>query len=62
MRQVQAAVDADLHAAGARRFQRPARIVQPDVDALHQVAGDVDVVIFDEDHAAAELGPAGRRA
>src|SRR5437773_557736 len=27
--QVQPAVDADLHAAGARRLQRPARVIQP---------------------------------
>ena len=58
MRQVEPAVDADLHAAGAGGFERAARVVEPDVDALHQVAGDVDVVVFEEDHAAAELGPA----
>ena len=33
---------------------RAARVVEPDVDALHQVAGDVDVVVFDEDDAAGE--------
>ena len=45
----------DLHAAGARGFERPARVVQPHVHALNEVAGDVHVVVFDEDHAAAEL-------
>ncbi len=47
-RQVQAAVQHDLLAAGAARFERPPRVVQPDVDALHQVAADVDVVVLDE--------------
>ncbi len=36
----------------------PARIVQPDVHALHEIAADVDVVIFDEDEAVAELAVA----
>ena len=53
-REVEAAVEHGFHAAGAGGFLRPARCVEPDVDALHQVAGDVDVVIFDEHDAAGE--------
>ena len=55
----EAAVEADLHAAGARGFLRPARVVQPDVDALDQVTGHVDVVVFEEDDPPAKLRPAG---
>ena len=54
-REIQPAVQHDLLAAGARRFERPPRIVQPDVDALHEVAADVDVVVLDEDELVAEL-------
>ena len=54
-REVEAAVEDDLLAAGAGSFQRPARIVEPDVDALDEVAADVDVVVLDEDELVAEL-------
>ena len=37
-----------------RRLERPARVVEPHVDALHQVAADVDVVVLDEHDAAGE--------
>src|SRR5207253_1136884 len=53
--QVQSAIAADFHAAGSRRFQRAARVVQPYVDALHEIAGDVHVVIFEEHNAAAKF-------
>ena len=53
-RQVQAAVEHGLLAAGAGGFQRAAGIVQPHVHALDQVPADVDVVIFDEDQPAGE--------
>src|SRR6185295_4838699 len=56
--EVESAVAADLHAAGAGRLQRTARIIQPDVDALDEIACDVDVVVLDEDDAAAILGTA----
>ena len=54
-REIQAAVQHHLLAAGAGGFQRPPRIVQPDVHALHEVAADVDVVVFDEDELVGEL-------
>ena len=50
-REVQAAVEHDLLAAGAAGLERAARVVEPDVDALHQVPADVDVVVLDE-HAS----------
>ena len=53
-RQVQAAVQHDLLSARAARFERPPRVVQPDVDALHEVPADVDVVVLDEHHLAGE--------
>ena len=53
-REVEPAVEHDLLPAGAGGFQRTPRVVQPDVDALHQVPADVDVVVFDEDDLAGE--------
>ena len=53
-RAVQPAVEHGLHAAGAGGFLGSARVVEPDVDALDQVPGDVDVVVFDEHDAAGE--------
>ena len=47
-RQIEPAVEQHLLAAGAAGLLRAARVVQPDVDALHQVAADVDVVVLDE--------------
>ena len=58
-REVQPAVEHHLLAAGARRLERPARVVEPDVDALDQVAADVDVVVLDEDDLAGELRDRG---
>ena len=51
-RKIEAAIQHDLLTAGAGSFQRPARIVQPDIDALDQMAADIDVVVFDEDEPA----------
>src|SRR5260370_5040201 len=53
--QVDATVGADFHAAGAGRFQGPARIVQPNVNPLHHVTGQVDLIVFQENDAAAKL-------
>ena len=54
-RQVQPAVAANLHPAGAAGFERAARVVQPHVHALHQIPRDVHVVVFDEHDPLAEL-------
>ena len=56
--QIEAAVEHDLLAAGAGGLERTARIVEPHIDALDQVAADVDVVVLDEDELVAELGVA----
>ena len=53
--EVQAAVAAGLHAAGAGGFERAARVVQPDVAAGHHLPRDVDVVIFDEHEVARQV-------
>ena len=53
--QVKAAIQHHLLAAGAGSFERPARIVEPHVDALHEMAADIDVVVLDEDELVAEL-------
>ena len=53
--QVRHAVEGCFHAAGAARLERLARIVQPHVAAMHQVVGEVHVVIVDKREAAAEF-------
>ena len=55
-REVEPAVAAGLHAAGAAGLHGAARGVQPDVHALHQVAGHAHVVVLEEDDAAAQTG------
>ena len=50
-RQVESAVEHHLLTAGAGRLERTAWRVEPHVDALDQVAAEVDVVVFDEHHA-----------
>ena len=54
-RKVQPAIQDHLLAARARCLQGPPWIVQPDVHALHEMAADVDVVVFDEDELVGEL-------
>ena len=53
--EVDRAVDGPFHAGGSGGFHRAARGVEPHVDALHQVARDVHVVIFNEYHAGAHI-------
>ena len=53
--EVQAAVAAGLHAAGAAGFERAPRIIQPHIAAADHLAGDVDIVVLDEDEAALEF-------
>ena len=52
---VQRAVDAGLHAAGARGFFPAARRVQPDVHAAHQFARHLNRVILHEHHPPGEF-------
>ena len=50
--EIQAAVAAGFHAAGAGGFERAARIVQPDVAAGNHLPRDMDVVVLDENQMA----------
>ena len=52
---VEDAVLGGLHAGRPRRLERPARVVEPDVDALHEEARDAHVVVLEDEHAAAQL-------
>ena len=63
--QVRHAVDRRLHAARAARLERLARVVQPDVAALHEEVRDVQVVVVDEGDRArrtSDRARAGRPA
>ena len=44
-----------LHARCPRRLERPARVVEPDVDALDQEAPDLHVVVLEDVDPAAQL-------
>src|SRR4029078_1506777 len=52
---VRDAVLGRLHPRRPGRLQRPARVVQPDVDALHEEARDAHVVVLEDEDAAAKL-------
>ena len=52
------AVRGRLHAGRAGRLERPARVVEPHVDALDEEPGDPDVVVLEDEHATPELGAA----
>ena len=56
LRQIEAAIDQDLYATRPACFPRPARGVDPDIDALHQLLGERDVIVLEEYDAPAELG------
>ena len=47
-RAIETPVQHDLLTARSRRFQGSARVVQPDIDSLHQVPSDIDVVVFEQ--------------
>ena len=51
--EIEAAVGQHLHAAGAARFPRPARRIDPDVHALHQLLREGHVVVLEEDRSQA---------
>src|SRR5215469_15577304 len=53
-RTVQAAVKHDFLSAGTRGLERTTRRVQPDINALHEVSPDVDVVVLDKENLAGE--------
>ena len=49
------AVHGRLHPARPGRLERPARVVEPDVDALDEEAGDPHVVVLEDEDPAAQL-------
>src|SRR5437879_6300126 len=53
--QIQAAVAAGLHAAGARSFERPARRIQPNVASRYHLPGNVHIVVFNEDQVPLQI-------
>src|SRR5437764_547280 len=46
--EIEPAIHADFHAAGAGSFERPSRIIEPDVDSLNEMTRDVHVIVFEE--------------
>src|SRR5580700_1094329 len=54
-RKVHSAVQDHLLTACTRCLLWTPRIVKPDINALHKMTADVDVVIFDEDELICEL-------
>ena len=47
-RKIEHAVHRCLHAAGAGGFERAARNVHPNIDAVHEITSDLLIVIFDK--------------
>ena len=55
-REIEAAIQNYFLATGARSLERTARVVEPDINTLHEVTANVDVVVFNKDEFLAELG------
>jgi hypothetical protein len=51
-RKIRVAVESGLHAGGAAGLFAASRIVQPQINALHEFAGDLHRVVLDENEAA----------
>src|SRR5512139_74682 len=49
--EIQTPVQNDLLTAGAASLQWSSRVVQPHIHSLDEVAGDVIIVVFDENHS-----------
>ena len=56
---IEDAVHGRLHAGGAAGFDAAAGGIKPDIDALHQIAGDAHVVVFEEEKPAPDAGTFG---
>ena len=52
--EVDPGVRRQFHSTRAARFQRAQRMVEPQINPLHETAGDVTVVVFDKDDAVPE--------
>ena len=49
-RQIDAAVDQDLHTAGSTGLPRPTGRINPDIDASHQMLCQQHVIVAQENH------------
>src|SRR4030095_11496835 len=56
LRQVKTAVRQYLHSARTTRLPRPARVVDPNVNALHQLLGELHVIIPEKDYMRPHFG------
>src|ERR1017187_9729286 len=54
--EIEDAVDGGFHAAGSASLLAASGIIEPDVDALDEFAGDLHVVVFHEDDVLPEIG------
>src|ERR1700727_721658 len=54
-RKIEPPVQHDFLPACAARFQRPPGIIEPNIDTLHKMPADVDIVVFDENKFVAKL-------
>ena len=60
LRQIQATVHQHFHAAGATRFPRVARGIQPDVNALNHLIGHTKIVVLDKHDLALHFRAPGK--
>src|SRR2546425_1114946 len=56
LREIQAAVDKHFHPTRSTGFPGPPWRVHPHINATHEVLGQEQVVVRDEDHPSAHLG------
>src|SRR5688500_14623992 len=47
-------VQRGLHAACAACFVWPAGCIEPDINAMHKIAGHIDIILFQEDNLSLE--------
>jgi hypothetical protein len=57
LREIQASIDQNFHAARSAGFPRPPRCVDPHVDTVNQFLGQEHVVIAEKDDSAADFRP-----
>src|SRR4030095_5949778 len=58
LRQVKTAVRQYLHSTRTTRLPRPAWVVNPNVNAMHQLLGEQHVIIAEKDHMRPHFGAA----
>src|ERR1019366_9581390 len=57
LREVDASIDENFHAARPASLPGPAWRIEPDIHALYQVLGQMHVIVTEEDHMGAGLWP-----